>query len=255
MITSLELPGKHKNQILIYRQHLWEHVGLNVVASRLSISLWEQLFQSNKSLPWIQYMDNEWKDCIACSMQSNDFYKTFEYTDQTPCTYLAFMPHSHHSPYKLSHLCSFPRESPTVFFTSSFPGLSTCSFKPANPPKGIFSASLFSLLLYLKTVSWYLTGAFSSEKGKKNPLDVLLHPSWVCGTRSWLHLSVESLRGNTDFTFPPFSTVRRGISAEMKGWMMFYSSVSKAPFNLWNVFHLQKIRFRERFINIRKRAN
>ena len=64
-----------------------------------------------------------------------------------------------------------------------------------------------------------------------------------------------SLRGNTDFTLPPFSDVKRGISAEVEGGMMLYSSMYKAPFSLWNVFHLQKIQFRERFINIRKGAN
>ena len=35
LIASQGLPGKHKNQIFIYRQDLWEHAGLNGLASRL----------------------------------------------------------------------------------------------------------------------------------------------------------------------------------------------------------------------------
>lgn len=46
-----------------------------------------------------------------------------------------------------TYFCRFPRESPTLFFNSSFPGLSTFSFRPANPPSGI---SPFPNLLFLK---------------------------------------------------------------------------------------------------------
>lgn len=66
---------------------------------------------------------------------------------------------------KPSHLCSFPRESPTVFFTSSFPGLSTWSFKPANPPKGIVACSL---RLFQKCLGISLAH-FLLRKGQKNP--------------------------------------------------------------------------------------
>lgn len=58
-----------------------------------------------------------------------------------------------------TYFCRFPRESPTLFFNSSFPGLSF-SFRPANPPSGI-SPSL--ALLSLKHLS-----SHSSALAEKN---------------------------------------------------------------------------------------
>lgn len=63
--------------------------------------------------------------CMQCRLQLIKHAQT-----HTSC----LLPTAHHS--NSTHLCSFPRESPTVFFTSSFPGLNTCSFNPAKP-KGI----------------------------------------------------------------------------------------------------------------------
>lgn len=124
-------------------------------------------------------------------MSSNNICKSFWIEDQTTCTH---MPPSHHCPYTLSHLCSFPRESPTVFFTSSFPGFSTCSFKPANPPKGIFlSVFVFFLLFNLERAlkpptHFVLKRVKKKEKSQNYKLLFILSKLWHRG--GWLHLSV-----------------------------------------------------------------
>lgn len=140
------MPGENKNQIFIYYQDLWEHAGLNMIASRLPesryfISLSQHSTLKNPSPPWLKYKNNaQWRTEKTKSVGQKS----------NKCIISC-----HQSLYKPTHLCSFPRESPTVFFTSSFPGFSTCSFKPVNPPKGIFSGSLSALPVGLLTVSWY----------------------------------------------------------------------------------------------------
>lgn len=65
-----------------------------------------------------------------------------------------------------THLCRFPRPSPTVFFTSSFPGFRICSFSPANPPKGIFLCFSLSFSLSLFHWSMYLPLSCALFSGK-----------------------------------------------------------------------------------------
>lgn len=151
---------------------------------------------------------------------------------------------SHHSP--PSHLCSFPRESPTVFFTSSFPGFSTCSFKPANPPKGIFF-SLLALFLLSFWMSWYLTTLCSEKGDNSNPLEAVLHPAWVCGTGGWLHLSaVPQVPQRLDRLFLStfLSLWGEDSVGKWKGRMVLkYSSVSQ---RLWSLYRLRKIQLGEK---------
>lgn len=130
-----------------------------------------------------------------------------------------------HSVFRLSHLCSFPRESPTVFFTSSFPGFSTCSFKPDNP-KGILS--LFPCALSKNNVLIPHEHTLYKRKKNKIPLGAVCHPSWVCGTWGLVSGATGPTKERQEFFFVPFTTIKGGFSRKVDWRMMLrYSSMFK----------------------------
>lgn len=72
-----------------------------------------------------------------------------------------------------SYLCSFPNESPTVFFTSSFPGFTTCFFKPVKL-KGIFFCFFFFPFFVNSQNRILIPETFLLWQGRKYPLDFFL---------------------------------------------------------------------------------
>lgn len=194
------MSGKHKNQIFIYRQDLLEHAGLNVLASRLSTALWQQTFP----LQLVHLMNlhcehNTWTAremlilCSPTTSEKNCKHILLPTTLHThPLTFAAFL------------------ESPPL--CSSLPPSQASAPVPSNQlnhQKAFFSAPMFFLPRYLKTVSWFLT-THSVLTKRENPLEAVHHPSRVCGTGvgstfKWCH---ESLRGKTGLSSPLFCGLR-----------------------------------------------